>query len=78
LHNTRLSETESSELEEGQSVTVQIQDFDVESKRIELQLSRAETSLEEQAPSTLGDAFEDIFAALEQSVKQPKGRLKKR
>ena len=77
LHNTRLSETESNELEEGQSVTVQVQDFDVDSKRIELQLSRADASVEEQAPSTLGDAFEDIFAALEQNIKPTKGRLTK-
>ena len=50
------------ELKVGKEVSVRVQDFDIEKKRIELQLGSGESTFENAPAKTLGDAFGDVFA----------------
>ena len=62
LHRSKLSPEEIQELKVDKEVSVRVQDFDIEKKRIELQLGSGETTFENAPAKTLGDAFSDVFA----------------
>lgn len=76
VHHTQLLSDDSNELDIGQSLSVQIQDFDIEQKRIELHIAHGSNENESVASSTLGDAFEDIFASLEANLSNSKKRTR--
>ena len=62
LHQSQIDNT-GEEYTIGSSISVRIQDFDLEQKRIELQVAHGEAT-PEQSSMTLGDAFGDVFAQL--------------
>ena len=79
LHKSKLSSEEMAELTIGKEVSVQVQDFDIEKKRIELQLGSDEAAFENAPAKTLGDAFGDIFAEFGFDANAPKrSRLRKK
>ena len=62
LHRSKLSDEEIRDLSIGKEISVRVQDFDMEKKRIELQLGSGESTFENAPAKTLGDAFGDVFA----------------
>ena len=62
LHSNKLSSEDKEKLSIGANVDVRIQDFDIERKRIELDLSHGESDFANEPTKTLGDTFGDVFA----------------
>lgn len=62
LHRSMLSAEDVATLKVGEKVDVRIQDFDLERKRIELQMSTGDGEFVNEPAKTLGDAFGDVFA----------------
>ena len=65
LHRSKLSSDEIDDLSIGKKVSIRVQDFDIEKKRIDLQLGSGESAFENAPAKTLGDAFGDVFAQFE-------------
>lgn len=80
LHRSNLSASEMEDLSIGKDVSVRVQDFDIEKKRIELQLGSGESTFENAPSKTLGDAFADVFAQFEFDETTPtkKRRIRKK
>ena len=62
LHRSTLSTEDVATLKVGEDIDVRIQDFDMERKRIDLQLSTGDGEFVNEPAKTLGDAFADVFA----------------
>ncbi len=82
LHRNKLGTDDLDKLTIGAKVDIRIQDFDIERKRIELDLSHGESDFSNEPTKTLGDTFGDVFAEFnfedESTPKKKRIRKKKR
>lgn len=78
LHRSGLSTEDIAELKIGATITVRIEDFDLERKRIGLQLAAGMPEYTNEPSSTLGDAFADVFAQFDTSHSEKSNRRKKK
>ena len=80
LHRSNLSSVEIDDLSIGKEIAVRVQDFDIEKKRIELQIGSEESTFENAPAKTLGDAFGDVFAqfGFDDTSVTPKTGLRKK
>lgn len=78
LHRSKFSAEDIAELKIGSTITVRIEDFDLERKRIELQLAGGIQEQTNEPSSTLGDAFADVFAQFDSGTGSKKSTRRKK